>query len=262
MPFFAADLHIHTVLSACAEAEMLPDLIVARAQEEGLDLIAVTDHNSAENAAAVIRAGQGTGIVVWPGMEVQSREEVHLLCLFDTLEQALRWQETVYASLPPLKNRPEIFGEQVVLAADGEPIGYNERLLATSTSLSVEEVVRGVRALGGLCVPAHVDRPMYSIIANLGFIPADLDIPGVEISHPLPATGALRADCGQRCAPIERDPPAHHHQSDASHRGGAGAGAGRRGRARGVGGWGEFNKDRGLGIRDWGLGIGRGAVVG
>jgi len=190
MPFFAADLHIHTVLSACAEAEMLPDLIVARAQEEGLDLIAVTDHNSAENAAAVIRAGQGTGIVVWPGMEVQSREEVHLLCLFDTLEQALRWQETVYASLPPLKNRPEVFGEQVVLAADGEPIGYNERLLATSTSLSVEEVVRGVRALGGLCVPAHVDRPMYSIIANLGFIPADLDIPGVEISHLLAAKEA------------------------------------------------------------------------
>ncbi len=183
MPFFTADLHIHTVLSACAEAEMLPDLIVARAQEEGLDLIAVTDHNSAENAAAALQAAQGTGIVVWPGMEVQSREEVHLLCLFDTLEQVLRWQEVVYASLPPLKNRPELFGEQVVLSADGEPLGYNERLLATSTSLSVDEVVRGVRELGGLCLPAHVDRPMYSIIANLGFIPAGLDVPGVEISH-------------------------------------------------------------------------------
>lgn len=169
---------------------MLPELILERAQAEGLDLIAVTDHNSAENAAAVIRAAQGTGIVVWPGMEVQSREEVHLVCLFDTLEQALRWQEAVYANLPRLKNKPEVFGEQVVLGADGEPIGYNERLLATSTFLSVEEVVQEVRRLGGLCVPAHVDRPMYSIIANLGFIPADLDIPGVEISHLLSAKEA------------------------------------------------------------------------
>lgn len=190
MPFFAADLHIHTVLSACAEAEMLPEFIVERARAEGLDLIAVTDHNSTENAAAVIRAAEGTGIVVWPGMEVQSREEVHLLCLFDTLEQALRWQEIVYANLPPLKNKPEVFGEQVVLGPDGEPVGYNERLLATSTFLGVEEVVREVRRLGGLCVPAHVDRPMYSIIANLGFIPADLDIPGVEISHLLGAKEA------------------------------------------------------------------------
>ncbi len=166
---------------------MLPEFIVEQALAEGLDLIAVTDHNSSENAAAVIQAAQGTGIVVWPGMEVQSREEVHLLCWFDALEQALAWQTVVYSHLPPLKNKPEVFGEQVVLAASGEPIGFEERLLATSTSLSVEEVVQGVRRLGGLCIPAHVDRPMYSIIANLGFIPPELDIPGVEISHLLGA---------------------------------------------------------------------------
>jgi hypothetical protein len=183
MPFFTADLHLHTVLSACAEGEMLPEFIIERAEALGLDIIAVTDHNSSENAAAMIRAAEGTGIVVWPGMEVQSREEVHLLCLFDHLDQALAWQETVYASLPSLKNKPSVFGEQVVLAEDGEPIGYNERLLATSTFLSVEEVVQGVRRLGGLCIPAHVDRPMYSLISNLGFIPSDLAIPGVEVSH-------------------------------------------------------------------------------
>jgi 3',5'-nucleoside bisphosphate phosphatase len=183
LPFFTADLHLHTVLSACAEGEMLPEFIIERAGELGLDIIAVTDHNSCENAAAVIQAAEGTSIDVWPGMEVQSREEAHLLCLFDTLDQALAWQEVVYASLLPLKNRPAVFGEQVVLAPDGEPVGYNERLLATSTFLSVEEVVRGVTDLGGLCIPAHVDRPMYSIIANLGFIPPDLAIPGVEISH-------------------------------------------------------------------------------
>ena len=183
MPFFTADLHLHTVLSACAEGEMLPEFIIERAGELGLDIIAVTDHNSCENAAAMIRAAEGTSIDVWPGMEVQSREEAHLLCLFDTLDQALAWQEVVYASLPPLKNRPSVFGEQVVLASDGEPVGTNDRLLATSTFLSVEEVVRGVSHLGGLCIPAHVDRPMYSLIANLGFIPPDLAIPGVEVSH-------------------------------------------------------------------------------
>ncbi len=183
MPFFTADLHIHTVLSACAEEEMLPDLIIERGRAQGITLLAVTDHNSAENAAAMLRAAEGSGITVWPGMEVQTREEVHLVCLFDTLEQVLAWQEEVYAHLPRMRNREEVFGVQIVLDAAGNPVGRNERLLLTSASLSVEAVVWRVRALGGLCLPAHVDRPAYSIIANLGFIPPDLALPGVEISH-------------------------------------------------------------------------------
>lgn len=182
MAFLLADLHIHTVLSACAEPEMLPELIVGRAQELGLGLIAVTDHNSAENVAAVVAAAQGAGIAVLPGMEVQTREEVHLLCLFDTLEQVAYWQDEVYAHLPDLKNKEDVFGAQVVLDAAGEPVGYHDRLLLTSTAFSLEEAVQGVRALGGICIPAHVDRPAYSIIANLGFIPPGLEIAGVEIS--------------------------------------------------------------------------------
>ena len=182
MRFFLADLHLHTVLSPCAEMEMLPEFILERAQQLGLGLMAVTDHNSAENAAAMLAAAEGTGITILPGMEVQTREEVHLLCLFDSLEQVTLWQEEVYAHLPPLKNKEDVFGVQVVLDAEGEPVGYNERLLLTSTSFSVEEVVQRVRDLKGLCIPAHVDRPAYSIIANLGFIPPDLRIVGVEIS--------------------------------------------------------------------------------
>jgi len=178
-----ADLHIHTVLSPCADIEMLPEFILGRAQDLGLGLIAVTDHNSAENAAAMLSAAEGTGVRVLPGMEVQTREEVHLLCLFDTLEQVTRWQQQVYDHLPPLKNREEVFGIQVVLDAQGDVVNHNDRLLLTSTSFSVEEVVRRVQCLKGLCIPAHVDRPAYSIIANLGFIPPDLEIPGVEISH-------------------------------------------------------------------------------
>lgn len=180
--FFLADLHIHTCLSPCAELEMLPEFIVERAQELGLQIIAVTDHNSAENAAAVVNAARGTGITVLPGMEVQTREEVHLLALFDTLEQVASWQEQVYASLPPLKNDEAVFGEQLLLDEDGEPAGYLDRLLLTSTSFSVEEVVQRVSSLNGLCIPAHVDRTAYSIISNLGFIPPELGVVGVEIS--------------------------------------------------------------------------------
>jgi PHP family Zn ribbon phosphoesterase len=181
--FFTADLHVHTVLSACAEMEMLPEFILERAQELGLNLIAVTDHNSAENAAAMLSTAKGAGITVLPGMEVQTREEVHLLCLFDTLEQVVDWQQVVYAHLPPLKNKDQVFGTQVVLDVDGEPVGTNDRLLATSVSLSVDQVVQRVRGLRGLCIPSHVDRPAYSLIANLGFIPPDLEVVGVEISH-------------------------------------------------------------------------------
>jgi PHP family Zn ribbon phosphoesterase len=183
LSFFLADLHLHTVLSACAETEMLPELIVERARGLSLNIIAVTDHNSAENTAAVLNAAVGTGITVLPGMELQTREEVHMVCLFDTLEQVGLWQDQVYARLPDLKNDEDVFGTQVVLDAEGKVTGKNERLLLTSTSFSVEEAVRGVRELGGLCIPAHVDRPAYSIIANLGFIPLDLGLAGVEISY-------------------------------------------------------------------------------
>jgi len=181
--FFLADLHIHTCLSPCAELEMLPELVIGRAQALGLQLIAITDHNSAENVAAVANAARGTGVTVLAGMEVQTREEVHMLVLFDTLEQVASWQEQVYGSLPPLRNDEAAFGEQLLLNADGEPAGDLDRLLAAASALSVEEVVRRVAALNGLCIPAHVDRPVFSIISNLGFIPPELDVVGVEISH-------------------------------------------------------------------------------
>jgi len=161
---------------------MLPDLIVQQAQELGLEIIAITDHNSAENTAAVVNAARGTGITVFPGIEVQTREEVHVVTLFDSLEQVMAWQEQVYGSLPPLKNDEARFGEQLILDAEGQPAGYLDQMLITSSSFSIEEVVARVDKLGGLCIPAHVDRPVYSIIANLGFVPPDLNVRGVEIS--------------------------------------------------------------------------------
>lgn len=177
-----ADLHVHTVLSPCAEVEMIPPLIVQRAQELALDIIAITDHNSAENVAAVIEAAQGLDLTVLPGMEVQTREEVHLLCLFESIDQVMDWQDVVYQHMPPLKNREEFFGAQFVVDATGNYVRHNERLLLTSISLSVEEVAAWVEKERGLCIAAHVDRQAFSLLANLGFVPEKLCLAAMEIT--------------------------------------------------------------------------------
>jgi PHP family Zn ribbon phosphoesterase len=161
---------------------MIPPLIVKRATGLALSIIAVTDHNSAENAGAVLEAAQGADLTVLPGMEVQSREEVHLLCLFDTLEQVLEWQDVVYAHLPPLRNTPEVFGAQFVVDASGDFVRHNDRLLLASTSFSVEEIASGVGERSGLCIPAHVDRPSFSLLANLGFVPQGASFAAMELT--------------------------------------------------------------------------------
>ena len=177
------DLHIHTVVSPCEEIEMIPPLIVERAVELGLDWIAITDHNTAEMVEAVQRAAATTGLKVLPGMEVQSREEVHILCLFDSLAQALQWQAIVYDSLPAEKNRSEVFGAQYVVNHTGDYLRENDRLLLTSTTMSTETIVSRVREMGGLPLAAHVDRPTFSLLANLGFVPEGLALAGLEISR-------------------------------------------------------------------------------
>lgn len=191
--YLLADLHVHTVLSPCAEVEMIPPLIVQRARDLGLEIVAITDHHAADNVAAVMEAAGSTGLTVLPGMEVQSREEVHLLCLFDTVSQVMAWQEQVFAALPDQPNDEAFFGAQYVVRADGSYRATVKRLLSVSTALSVEEVVAGVQALDGIVLAAHVDRPSYSLIGNLGFVPPGLRIAGIEISrHADPAETARR----------------------------------------------------------------------
>ncbi|MEW6441152.1 MAG: PHP domain-containing protein [bacterium] len=187
-----ADLHVHTVVSACAEVEMIPPLVVRRARELGVGLLAVTDHHSVENAGAVQEAAEPYGIRVLPGMEVQTREEVHVVCLFDELGQALGWQETIWSHLPDLPNRDEFFGPQYVVDATGEYVRTNERLLQTSTDLSFETVLERVQQQGGLALPAHVDRARFSLFANLGMIPLGVRLAGVEISPNISAAEAVR----------------------------------------------------------------------
>ena len=177
-----ADLHIHTVLSACAEVEMIPPLIVEQARSIGLGLIAITDHNACHNAEAVVRAAEAVGLSVLPGMELQTREEVHVLCIFDTVGQCVEWQRQVFDLLPPLANREETFGAQYVVDVTGEWVRTEERLLATAADISLEQAVSQVHALGGLVIPAHVDRPSFSMLANLGFVPPDLEADALEVT--------------------------------------------------------------------------------
>jgi 3',5'-nucleoside bisphosphate phosphatase len=185
MNLFRADLHVHTVLSPCAEVEMIPPLIVHEALDRDIHLIAITDHNATGNIRAVMDAARGTDLTVLPGMELQTREEVHLLCLFDTLEQAENWQKKVDSILPDRPNNPEFFGEQFVVDAEGEFIRREERLLINSADIGLDEAAAQVHALGGFAVPAHVDRKAFSLIANLGLVP-----PGLEISRHLKSSEA------------------------------------------------------------------------
>src|ERR1044071_2611817 len=155
MKKFRADLHVHTVLSPCADVAMIPPLIVRNALEHNIDLIAITDHNSSANVGAVQKAADGTNLTVLPGMEVQSREDVHLLALFENLEVLAAWQEQVNSSLPDLPNQPEFFGEQFVVDETGDFVRSETRLLSTSTGLSIDEIFERVDSLGGLVIPAH-----------------------------------------------------------------------------------------------------------
>ena len=181
MPY-KIDLHIHTALSPCAELEMTPPKIIHAAKAKGLKMIAVTDHNTAENVSATIMAAEGSGIFVIPGMEVQSREEIHLICLFPSLKACLSWQEQVYDHLPDQVNHPEVFGAQPILDNKGQFVRELRRMLLISTDLSVEEVAKAVTDLGGICIPAHVDRPSYSLMATLGFVPPGLPVRAMELS--------------------------------------------------------------------------------
>jgi PHP family Zn ribbon phosphoesterase len=179
---FNADLHIHSCLSPCCDLDMSPRAIVERSLDRALDIIAICDHNSAENVGAAMRAGEKKGLCVLPGLEISSQEEVHTLAIFDDEDRALRMQALVYAHLKGT-NRPELFGDQVVANELDEVEGFNDRLLIGAAQLRLYDVVKEVHRLGGISIASHVDRPSFSILSQLGFIPDDLDLDGVEVSR-------------------------------------------------------------------------------
>jgi len=204
-----AELHVHTVLSPCAEVEMIPPLIVQEALELGLELIAITDHNASANIAAVRKAAEGTPLTVLPGMELQTREEVHLLCLFDTLEQIGEWQALVSAALPSIPNDPDHFGGQFVVDETGDFIRHEDQLLLVSADLGLDEAILEVTRRGGLAIPAHVNRRANGLIANLGFVPTGVPIEALEISRHLTPEQACRQFPQLASFPLIRSGDAH-----------------------------------------------------
>ncbi len=160
---------------------MLPRAIVKRAEEAGLDIIAICDHNSTENSGAVQKVGAGK-IWVLAGIEIASKEEVHILGLFDPSTLLSELQAIIYQNLPG-ENDESAFGEQAIANEEGEIIGISSKLLIGATELSVKEVVDLIHSVGGIAIASHIDRPSFSIISQLGFIPEDLDLDGLEISR-------------------------------------------------------------------------------
>ena len=178
---FKMDLHIHTCLSPCAQSEMLPTAIIKKAKEQNLDAVGICDHNSAENITAVRKAAQSQGLHVMAGMEICSREEVHILVFFEDDDALMRMQTIVYENLPG-ENDEKYFGRQLIADEYDKVVGSTKKLLIGSTTLGVNEIVASVHSLGGLTVASHVDRESFGIIGQLGFIPKELPLDALEIS--------------------------------------------------------------------------------
>ena len=179
---FVADLHIHTCLSPCAELSMTPRNIVEKAASLGINMIAICDHNSAENVAVTRDLAGRKGIGVVAGIEINSSEEVHILGLFGDPQDADKMQEVVYKHLQPGENDEETFGMQVVVNEADEVMAFNRRLLIGATALSVNSIVDFVHSFNGLAIASHIDREGFGIIGQLGFIPPGLGLDGLEIS--------------------------------------------------------------------------------
>ncbi len=178
------DLHIHSCLSPCADDDMTPADIAGMAALKGLNLVALTDHNSCRNCPAFFEACDGYGIVPVPGMELTTAEDIHLVALFPTLEQAMAFDGEVYPRILPIINRPEVFGNQWVVDAEDRILSTEERLLINATDLDVSSAISLVRHYDGIVYPAHIDRPSNGMVAILGSVPKDYGFSCVEFNNP------------------------------------------------------------------------------
>jgi 3',5'-nucleoside bisphosphate phosphatase len=179
---FRLDLHIHTVLSPCTElADMTPKAIVAKAIQNGLDAIAICDHNSCRNVKGAVRAGNARNFLVIPGIEITSKEEVHIVGLFSEVAHAEAIQEEIYSRLGGF-NDEEAFGYQVVVDENDFVEDMDQRLLIGATTLNTNQVVDLIHNFQGLAIAAHIDRTAFGIFSQLGFIPNDLELDALEIS--------------------------------------------------------------------------------
>ena len=184
------DLHMHSCLSPCADDDMTPANICGMAYIKGLQAIAVTDHNTGRNLPYVKEAADHYGLIFLPGMEITTKEEVHLLGYFRDVETAVEVGEIFSSHLPPMKNKPDFFGNQLVMNTDDEVVDVEDRLLIGATDLDLEECTRIIREHGGAAVPAHINRG-HGLLTNLGLFPEEPEFPVVEVRNELDVNDRL-----------------------------------------------------------------------
>ena len=179
---FSYDLHVHSCLSPCADDDMTPANIAGMAAVQGLDIVALTDHNSAKNCPAFFHHAEKFGIIPVAGMELSTAEDIHLVCLFPTLEAALKFDDIVAERLFKVKNKPHIFGHQYVMNESDEVTGEEESLLINATSIDVKSAYELCTSLGGACYPAHIDREASGMLAVLGDFPEEVPFSAFELN--------------------------------------------------------------------------------
>ncbi len=181
---------MHSCLSPCADDDMTPANICGMAHIKGLQAIAVTDHNTARNLPYVKEAADYYGLILLPGMEITTKEEVHLLGYFRDVDTAVQVGEIFTSHLPPMKNKPDYFGNQFVMNTDDEVVAVEDRLLIGSTDLDLAECTKIIRDHGGAAVPAHINRG-HGLLVNLGLFPEEPVFPVVEVRKELPVMEKL-----------------------------------------------------------------------
>lgn len=178
---YSYDLHVHSCLSPCADNDNTPNNIVGMAHLSGIRIMALTDHNTAKNCPAFFEAAKRYGIVPVAGMELTTSEDIHVVCLFEELDSAMRFDEFLMSRRVLIKNRTDIFGDQLILDGNDEVIGTEEHLLPNATQISLDELPDLIKEYDGVCFPAHIDRDANGIVAILGTVPASPDFRCVEI---------------------------------------------------------------------------------
>ena len=189
LKIYNCDFHIHTCLSPCADLDMHPKALVEKALKAKLDIIAICDHNSSENVPYVIKAAEGNILKIFPGMEVMTSEEVHLVAIFESLSDLASLQSLVYRHLEGM-NDEKRFGIQAIVNENGEVEGINDKLLIGATDLPLNELLNYLHKLNGLAIAAHIDRESFSVLSQLGFIDESINFDALEIT---PATGFAQA---------------------------------------------------------------------
>ena len=177
------DLHMHSCLSPCGDNDMTPNNMAGMGVLNGLNIMALTDHNTCRNAPALIRAAEQYGLIVLPGMELTTQEEVHVVCLFADLADAMDFDSYVYDRLMKIRNKTDIFGEQVIMDENDEPVGEEEFFLTNATEISFDQVFDTVKAHHGIMIPAHLDKSTTSLLSSLGFIPPDSKFTCAEVKN-------------------------------------------------------------------------------